>query len=166
MGPIRAQFWLPSAPLASWTRRNWRKTDRASGIGPIPRSKMAIFLSYGRTSPVSLSRTHDNRTPYISAAIGAVGPHVRSRVARIKNIFELLTVVYARVAHHVTAHEFVPAIDADMVLVTEIRAFMLLRPARVLVLLAVLGGLGFPVFRRFAFLDRLVLLARIVLLGR
>src|SRR6266576_445412 len=94
----------------------------------------------------------------LSAAIGAVGPHVRSRVARIKNIFELLTVVYARVAHHVTTHRFVPAIDADMVLVTEIRAFMLLRPARVLVLLAVLGGLGFPVFRRFAFLDRLVLL--------
>ena len=102
----------------------------------------------------------------LSAAIGAVGSHVRSRVARIKNIFELLTVVYARVAHHLTAHEFVPAIDADMVLVTEIRAFMLLRPARVLVLLAVLSGLGFPVFRRFAFLDRLVLLARIVLLGR
>src|SRR6266480_2248574 len=100
----------------------------------------------------------------LSAAIGAVGPHVRSRVARIKNIFELLTVVYARVAHHVTALEFVP--DANMVLVTEIRAFMLLRPARVLVLLAVLGALGFPVFRRFAFLDRLVLLARIVLLGR
>ena len=95
----------------------------------------------------------------LSAAIGAVGPHGRSRVAR-------MTVVYARVAHHVTAHEFVPAIDADMVLVTELRAFMLLRPARVLVLLAVLGGLGFPVFRRFAFLDRLVLLARIVLLGR
>src|SRR6202045_5018410 len=42
MGPIRAQFWLPSAPLASWTRRNWRKTDRASGIGPIRRSKMAV----------------------------------------------------------------------------------------------------------------------------
>src|ERR1700682_705738 len=32
------------------------------------------------------------------------------------------------------------------------RAFVLLRPARVLVLLAVLGRLGFPVFRRFAFL--------------
>ena len=39
MGPIRAPFWLPSAPLASWTHRNWRKTDHASGIGPIPRSK-------------------------------------------------------------------------------------------------------------------------------
>src|SRR6266550_3760417 len=85
----------------------------------------------------------------LSAAIGAVGPHVPSRVARIKNIFEFLTVVYARVAHHVTAHEFVPAINADMVLVTEIRAFMLLRPARVLVLLAVFGRLGFrlPAFR-------------------
>jgi 1-deoxyxylulose-5-phosphate synthase len=58
----------------------------------------------------------------------------------------------------------VPAVDADMVLVTEIRAVMLLRPARVLVLLAVLGRLGFPVFRRFAFLDRLVVLARIVTL--
>jgi Aminotransferase class-V len=33
---------------------------------------------------------------------------VRSRVARIKNIFELLTVVHARVAHHVTAHEQKP----------------------------------------------------------
>src|SRR5437016_2536819 len=40
----------------------------------------------------------------LSAAIGAVGPHVRSRVAPIKNIFELLTVLYARVAHHVTPH--------------------------------------------------------------
>src|ERR1700704_4528120 len=31
---------------------------------------MAIFLSYGRTSPVSLSRTHDNRTPYAVADAG------------------------------------------------------------------------------------------------
>jgi hypothetical protein len=45
MGPIRAQFSLPSTPLASWTRRNLRKSDRASGIGPIPRSKMAILGS-------------------------------------------------------------------------------------------------------------------------
>ena len=37
---------------------------------------------------------------------------------------------------------------------------MVLRPARVLVLLAVFGRLGFPVFRRCAFLDRLVVLAR------
>ena len=76
-----------------------------------------------------------------------------------------LSLIHICVAHHVTAHEFVPAVNTDMVLVTEIRAFMLLRPARVLVLLAVLGRLGFPIFRRFAFLDRLVVLARIVLLG-
>jgi hypothetical protein len=43
------------------------------------------------------------------------------RVARRENIFDDLTVVHARVAHHVTAHEFLPAIDADMVLVSEIR---------------------------------------------
>src|SRR6202047_2371850 len=86
------------------------------------------------------------------SSTATVGPHVRSRVARIKNIFELLTVMHARVAHHVTSHEFVPAVDADMVLVTEIRAVMLLRPARVLVLLVVFGRLGFPVFQRFAFL--------------
>src|SRR3982074_1059000 len=54
----------------------------------------------------------------LSAAIGAVGPHVRSCVARLKNILELLTVVYAPLAPHVTAHEFVPALDAAMVLVT------------------------------------------------
>ena len=46
------------------------------------------------------------------AAIGAVGPHVQ-------NIFKL-DYRHARVAHRVTAHEFVPPIDADMVLVTEI----------------------------------------------
>ena len=43
---------------------------------------------------------------------------------------------------------------------------MLLCPARVLVLLAVLGRIGFPAFRRFAFLDPLIVLARIVLLER
>jgi hypothetical protein len=36
----------------------------------------------------------------------AVGPHVRSRVARIKNIFELLTVVHARVAGDCPSSEF------------------------------------------------------------
>src|ERR1700730_13099376 len=38
--------------------------------------------------------------------------------------------------------------------------FLDIGAGRVLVLLAVLGRLGFPVFRRFAFLDRLVVLAR------
>jgi hypothetical protein len=40
------------------------------------------------------------------AAIGAIGPHVRSRVARIKNISELLTVVHARVAGDCPSSEF------------------------------------------------------------
>jgi hypothetical protein len=36
----------------------------------IPRSKMAIFLSFRRTSPMSLARTHDNRTHYAGAGSG------------------------------------------------------------------------------------------------
>src|SRR6202043_3908106 len=122
--------------------------------GPLRLTKFAIAV--GPAMNAALQAARSELFLDLIAAIGAVGPHVRSRVARIKNIFELLTVVHARVAHHVTAHEFVPAVDADMVLVTEIRAFMLLRPARVLVLLVVFGRLGFPVFRRFAFLDRLL----------
>jgi hypothetical protein len=43
---------------------------------------------------------------------------------------------------------------------------VLLRPARVLVLLAVLGRVRFPVFRRLAVLDRFVLFARVMLFGR
>ena len=74
--------------------------------------------------------------------------------------------MHAGVAHNVTAHEFMPTVDADVVLVTIIGALVLLRPARVLVLLAVLGRVRFPVFRRLAFLDRLVLLARVMLFGR
>src|ERR1700720_2502289 len=35
------------------------------------------------------------------AAIGAVGPHVRSRVARIENIFELLTARQPRPLKHI-----------------------------------------------------------------
>ncbi len=88
MGPIRAQFWLPSAPLASWTRRNWQMTDRASGIG---RSKMAIFLSYGRTSPVSLSRTHDNRTPYAVEVAGGGRSSAINRRMSAKRFFGMAT---------------------------------------------------------------------------
>src|SRR3984893_11630228 len=114
-----------------------------------------LFLDLSAAIGAVALRSPFHQAP-LDGTFGSLRPHARSRVARIKNIFELLTVVHARVAHHVTAM----AVDADMVLVTEIRAFMLLRPARVLVLLAVLGRLGFPVFRHLAVLDRLVLLAR------
>ena len=89
MGPIRAQFWLPSAPLASWTRRNWQMTDRASGIGPIPRSKMAIFLSYGRTSPVSLSRTQSK--PYAVEVAGGGRSSAINRRMSAKRFFGMAT---------------------------------------------------------------------------
>ena len=159
-------------PMVRTISATWRAHLRARRISGLLRlTEFAIAI--GPAMNMALQAASAEFFLDLLAAIGAVGPHGRSRVARIENIFELLAVVHARVAHHVTAHEFVPAIDADVVLVTEIRAFMLLRPARVLVHLAVLGRLRFPVFQRPAFLDRLVLLARtegrgykIVLLGR
>src|SRR3981189_3310249 len=52
-----------------------------------------------------------------------------------------------------------------MVLVAVETLVVLLRPARVLVLLGILGGLLFPSLRHLAGLDRLVLLLRVALLG-
>ena len=77
--------------MASWTRRNWRKTDRASGIGPIPRSKKAIFLSYGRTSPESLCRTHNNRTPYAVEVAGGGRSSAINRRMSAKRFFGMAT---------------------------------------------------------------------------
>ena len=50
MGPIRAEFWLKAVPLASWSRRHCRKTGRASGVGSIPRSKMALSVIWTHAS--------------------------------------------------------------------------------------------------------------------
>jgi hypothetical protein len=38
MGPIRAEFWLKAAPLASWSRRHCRKTGQLKIGGPVPTS--------------------------------------------------------------------------------------------------------------------------------
>jgi hypothetical protein len=74
--------------------------------------------------------------------------------------------MHARVAHHITAYELVPAVNADVVLVTIIGALVLLRPARVLVPLAVLRWLLLRAFRCLAFLDGLVFLPRIIVFWR
>jgi hypothetical protein len=50
MEPIRAEFWLKAVPLASWSRRHCRKTGRASGVGSIPRSKMALSVIWTHAS--------------------------------------------------------------------------------------------------------------------
>jgi hypothetical protein len=55
---------VKAAPLASWTVVIGERQTARLVSAPIPRSKMAIFLSYGCTSPVSLARTRNERTLY------------------------------------------------------------------------------------------------------
>src|SRR5207248_11136349 len=84
---------------------------------------------------------------------------------RIEHIVQLLTVVHGRVRRIPFADQLVRLVHAEVVLVAEEARIVLLRPARVLVLLGILGGLLLPSLRRLAGLDRLVLLLRDALLG-
>src|SRR5215471_4704194 len=63
------------------------------------------------------------------------------------------------------ADQLVHLVHAEVVLVAVETLVVLLCPARVLVLLGILGGLFLPSLRRLAGLDRLVLLLRVALLG-
>ncbi len=90
--------------------------------------------------------------------------------------------VRRRVGRQPFADQAMGAIDRHMVLIAEgrngdadrrlgsvfagLRLGALDRPARVAVLVAQFGGLLFPILRHAAFLDRLILLARVALFGR
>src|ERR1700730_18151089 len=97
-----------------------RLTEFAVAIGPAMNAVLQAALGELFLDVIAAIGAVALRSPFHQAPLdgtfGSLRPHARSRVARIENIFELLTVVHARVAHHVTAHEFVPAVDADMVL--------------------------------------------------
>ena len=53
------------------------------------------------------------------AAIGAVRPDVRSQCCSYREHLPASDCHARSVAHHVTAHELVPAVHADVVLVAE-----------------------------------------------
>src|SRR5207302_8133567 len=103
--------------------------------------------------------------PPRSGPSGAVRPDLLAGVGEIEHIVQLLTVVHGRVRRIPFADQLVRLVHADMVLVAEEARIVLLRPARVLVLLGILGGLLLLFIRRLAGLDRLVLLLRVALLG-
>ncbi len=68
-----------------------------------------------------------------------------------------------RVGHRPLADELVLRVDVDVVLVAVMGLAVLLRPARIGVLLAELGGLFLPLFGHSAFLDGLVVPAAVAL---
>src|SRR5712672_1613792 len=98
-------------------------------------------------------------------SVSAVRPHLLAGVGEIEHVVQLLTVVHGRVRHIPFADQLVRLVHADMVLVAVEALVVLLRPARVRVLLRILGRLLLPSLRRLAGLDRLVLLLRVALLG-
>jgi hypothetical protein len=71
----------------------------------------------------------------------------------------------ARIRSGEAAHKLVLGVDADVVLVAVIRTPVLLGPARVFVLLGVLGRFPLPALGRLTALDRLVLVAAVALFG-
>src|SRR3981189_2891234 len=101
----------------------------------------------------------------LDRAVGAVRPDLLAGVGEIEHIVQLLTVMHGRVRRAPFADQLVGLVPAEMVLVAVETLVVLLRPARVLVLLGILGGLLFPSLRHLAGLDRLVLLLRVALLG-
>src|SRR5436190_9507362 len=101
----------------------------------------------------------------LERAVGAVRPDLLAGVGEVENIVQLLTVVHGRVRRIPFADQLVRLVHADMVLVAVEALVVPLRPARVLVLLGILGRLLLPSLRRLAGLDRLVLLLRVALLG-
>ena len=98
--------------------------------------------------------------------VGAVGPHLAAGVGLIQYLIELLAVVNGGVGLGITADELVLTVDADVVLVAVEGLLVLLGPTRVFIFLRILGRFFLPPFGRLARLDRLVLLAAVVLLGR
>src|SRR5262247_2989499 len=74
-------------------------------------------------------------------AVGAVRPYPVAGAGEIEQIVSLLTVVHGRVGCIPFADQLVHLVHAEVVLVAVETLVVLLRPARVLVLLGILGGL-------------------------
>src|SRR3981189_3285820 len=101
----------------------------------------------------------------LERAVGAVRPGLLAGVGEIEHIVQLLTVMHGCVRRAPFADQLVRLVHAEMVLVAVEALVVLLRPARVLVLLGILAGRRLPSLRHLAGLDRLVLLLRVALLG-
>src|ERR1700674_4884098 len=102
----------------------------------------------------------------LGRAVGAVGPHLATGVVSIQNVVELLAVVRRGVGGSPLADDLVQLVHADVVLVAVEALATLLGPARILVLLGVLGRFLLPLLRRLSGLDAIVLVLRVALLGR
>src|SRR3982074_3963785 len=101
----------------------------------------------------------------LGRAIGAVGEHPRRGVALVQEPIQLLAVMDRRIGPLVAPDQLVLGIRIHVVLVPEKTLAVLLRPARVAILLAQFGRLAVPLPRYPSGLHRLVLVTAVALLG-
>lgn len=95
------------------------------------------------------------------AAVGAIGPYPGIDVVGVDQIVEHLAVVHVRRSDFERADALVLGIDVDVVLLAEVALGILLREARLNVLLLALGLA--PILGYLSVLDATVLLAAVAL---
>ena len=100
----------------------------------------------------------------LGRAIGAVCEHIARRVPLGQECVERLAVVHRRIGHLVAPDQLVLGVRIHVVLVAKKALAVLLRPARVAILLAQFGGLLLPRRRRLAGLYGVVLVTAVALL--
>lgn len=141
--------------------------DAGSGAGyalvlclaPLPYRLASLALALDMRSPA------DHPEPLLSGliVIAAIRPEVPAAVVPVEHIHQMPCIGLAGIAHPHAANELVPAIHADRELVAEIRLAVLLRPARLDILLPPFGGRPFDRYRLL--LHHRLLIGRVVLNG-
>ena len=89
--------------------------------------------------------------------VAAICPEVPPAVVLVEQVDQVPGVSIAGIAHPHAADQLVPAIHADGQPVAEIRLAVLLRPARIDILLPALGRRPFDLLHHGLFVGRVVL---------
>src|SRR5262249_879683 len=118
-------------------------------------STLSACLAFTLRVEAQPGRTAEVRDPYARGCGrgGAVRRPPIPIAGFVQNLIELLAIVDGSVGLGITANDLVVAVDADVVLVAIEALVVLLGPARVLILLRILGRLFSPPLRRLARFD-------------
>src|ERR1019366_844674 len=95
-------------------------------------SRQRLFAVFGAVRTVGINRT------LLALAIDRP----------IEQFLKHLAVMHRRIAHRVALHQLIRGVRIDMIFVAVVRLFILLRPARINILLTLLCWLLLPRLRR------------------
>ncbi|MNZ90506.1 hypothetical protein D3C78_1094710 [compost metagenome] len=131
-----------------------------SCLAPLPDRLAGLALALNMRSPTN----HPEPLLPGFVVIAAIRPEVPAAVVPVEHIHQMPGIGLAGIAHPHAADQLVPAIHADREFVAEIRFAVLLRPARLDILLPAFGGRPFDRYRLL--LHHRLLIGRVVLNGR